>query len=205
MTCMRAASIVGEDFHFGHNREGTLATLRAAGSERGFDVVAAPTHGDGERWSSSAARQALRDGDLERATAILGRPFVVRGFVVHGDERGRELGFKTANLELQASQALPGEGVYAGALELDGQWWPAAISVGRRPQFYENGELLVEVHVVGYEGELYGRTLEVIFLSRLRPQMTFESDKELSERIGLDVVSTQQIFDDFTKDRSAKG
>ncbi len=191
--------IVGEDFHFGHNREGTLQTLRAAGEERGFDVVVAPTHGDGERWSSTSVRAALADGDLDRATSILGRPFTLRGLVVHGDERGGELGFKTANLELPASQALPAEGVYAGSLELDGSWWPAAISVGRRPQFYEHGVLLVEVHVVGYEADLYGRVLDVDFLARLREQMTFSSEAELSTQIGLDVAKTQQFFEVFTK------
>jgi riboflavin kinase / FMN adenylyltransferase len=191
--------IVGEDFHFGHNREGTLATLRAAGEEHGFDVVAAPTHGGDERWSSTSVRQALAAGDLDRAASILGHPFTLRGAVVHGDERGRELGFSTANLQLADRQALPDEGVYAGAVELDGTWWPAAISVGRRPQYYDDGDLLVEVHLVGYQGDLYGRTLDVLFLARLRGQTTFANESELSDQIGLDVAKTQQIFAEFSK------
>ncbi|MGA7834982.1 MAG: bifunctional riboflavin kinase/FAD synthetase [Acidimicrobiales bacterium] len=194
--------VVGEDFHFGHNREGTLETLRAAGEERGFDVVAAPTHGDSERWSSTSVRNALRDGNLDRAASILGRPFTLRGVVVHGDERGGELGFKTANFELKSSQALPAEGVYAGTLELDGSWWPAAISVGRRPQFYKDGVLLVEVHIVGYEGNLYGRSLDVLFLARLRDQTTFSSEAELADQIGRDVTRTQQVFGEFTKNET---
>jgi riboflavin kinase/FMN adenylyltransferase len=191
--------IVGEDFHFGHNREGTLATLRAAGEEHGFDVVAAPTHGGDERWSSTSVRQALAAGDLDRAASVLGHPFTLRGAVVHGDERGRELGFSTANLQLADRQALPDEGVYAGAVELDGTWRPAAISVGRRPQYYDDGDLLVEVHLVGYQGDLYGRTLDVLFLARLRGQTTFANESELSEQIGLDVAKTQQIFAEFSK------
>ncbi len=191
--------IVGEDFHFGHNREGTLATLRAAGEEHGFDVVAAPTHGGDERWSSTSVRQALAAGDLDRAASILGHPFTLRGAVVHGDERGRELGFSTANLQLADRQALPDEGVYAGAVELDGTGWPAAISVGRRPQYYDDGDLLVEVHLVGYQGDLYGRRLDVLFLARLRGQTTFANESELSEQIGLDVAKTQQIFAEFSK------
>jgi riboflavin kinase/FMN adenylyltransferase len=191
--------IVGEDFHFGHNREGTLATLRAAGEERGFDVVAAPTHGDDERWSSTSVRRALADGDLDRASLILGHPFTLRGTVIHGDERGGELGFPTANLRLSEQQALPSEGVYAGAVDLDDAWWAAAISVGRRPQFYNDGDLLVEVHLVDYHGNLYDQVLDVVFLARLRGQATFASESELSEQIGRDVAQTQQIFTEFSK------
>jgi riboflavin kinase / FMN adenylyltransferase len=191
--------IVGEDFHFGHNRGGTLATLRAAGEERGFDVVAAPTHGDDERWSSTSVRRALADGDLDRAAFVLGHPFTLRGSVVHGDERGGELGYPTANLRLPEHQALPAEGVYAGVVDLEGEWWPAAISVGRRPQFYSDGDLLVEVYLVGYHGDLYDRVLDVVFLARLRGQTTFANESELSAQIGRDVAQTQQIFAEFTK------
>jgi riboflavin kinase/FMN adenylyltransferase len=191
--------VVGEDFHFGHNREGTLATLRAAGAERGFDVVAAPTHGDDERWSSTSVRRALAQGNLERAALILGHPFTLRGAVIHGDERGGALGFPTANLRLAEHQALPLEGVYAGAVDLDGAWRAAAISVGRRPQFYRDGELLVEVHLVDFDGNLYDQVLDVVFLARLRGQRTFANEAELSEEIGRDVAQTQQIFAEFSK------
>jgi riboflavin kinase/FMN adenylyltransferase len=194
--------IVGEDFHFGHNREGTLALLREVGRASGFDVVAAPTHGDGTRWSSSAVRGALERGDLGEARRVLGRPFVLHGVVEHGDNRGEALGFPTANLSVAREQALPAEGVYAGATFLEGAWWPAAISVGTRPQFYDDGALLVEVHVVGFAGELYGRTLNVAFLTRLRDQTTFTSVDELVAQIGRDVEKTQQMFDAESLDES---
>lgn len=187
--------IVGEDFHFGHNREGTLSLLRDVGALRGFDVVAAPTHGDGTRWSSTAVRRALESGDVVEARRVLGRPFVLHGVVEHGDNRGEALGFPTANLSMAREQALPAEGVYVGATFLDGAWWAAAVSVGTRPQFYEGGELLVEVHVVGYSGQLYGRTLDVVFLARLRDQTTFASVDDLIAQIGQDVEKSQQIFD----------
>ncbi len=187
--------IVGEDFHFGHNREGTLTLLREVGALRGFDVVAAPTHGDGTRWSSTLVRQALESGDVVEARRVLGRPFVLRGVVEHGDNRGEALGFPTANVSVATEQALPAEGVYAGATFLDGAWWAAAISVGTRPQFYEDGALLVEVHVVGYDGELYGRTLDVVFLARLRDQTTFAGVEDLITQIGHDVEQSQQIYD----------
>jgi riboflavin kinase/FMN adenylyltransferase len=187
--------IVGEDFHFGHNREGNLAFLRDAGAASGFDVVAAPTHGDGTRWSSSAVRRALESGDVVEAKRVLGRPFVLHGVVEHGDNRGEALGFPTANLSVAKEQALPAEGVYAGATFLDGNWWPAAISIGTRPQFYDDGALLVEVHVVGFDGQLYGRALDVVFLSHLRDQTTFASVDDLIAQIRQDVAKSQQIFD----------
>jgi riboflavin kinase/FMN adenylyltransferase len=187
--------IVGEDFHFGHNREGNLAFLRDTGAASGFDVVAAPTHGDGTRWSSSAVRRALESGDVVEAKRVLGRPFVLHGVVEHGDNRGEALGFPTANLSVAKEQALPAEGVYAGATFLDGNWWAAAISIGTRPQFYDDGALLVEVHVVGFDGQLYGRALDVVFLSHLRDQTTFASVDELIAQIGQDVAKSQQIFD----------
>lgn len=187
--------LVGEDFHFGHNREGNLAFLRDVGVTSEFDVVAAPTHGDGTRWSSSAVRRALESGDVVEARRVLGRPFVLHGLVEHGDNRGEALGFPTANLSVAKEQALPAEGVYAGATFLDGTWLPAAISIGTRPQFYEEGALLVEVHVVGFDGQLYGQALDVVFLAHLRDQTTFASVDELITQIGQDVAKSQQIFD----------
>ena len=190
--------VVGEDFHFGHNREGTVAMLRDVGALLGFDVAPAPLYGDPERWSSTSVRRALRDGDLVGAERVLGHHFALRGEVAHGAERGKSLGYPTANLTVAPHQALPGNGVYAGATCIGERWWPAAISVGTRPQFYEHGDLLVEVHVPGYDGNLYNRNLEVVFLARLRAQMTFSSVEELTTQIELDVVKTHQIFEELT-------
>lgn len=190
------AVVVGEDFHFGHNREGNVALLHEVGAELGFDVAPAPLYGDSERWSSTAVRRALALGGLSEAEEVLGHHFVLRGAVVHGDERGEALGFPTANLALAPHQALPSSGVYAGATKVDDAWWPAAISVGTRPQFYQDGELLVEVHLPGFTGNLYDRELEVVFLSRLRDQMTFANVDELTARIEDDVAKTRQLFDE---------
>lgn len=187
--------VVGEDFHFGHDRHGTVGLLRELGPSKGFDVVAAPLFGDVERWSSTSVREALGKGDLESASMVLGRPFSLRGVVEHGDQRGETLGFPTANLKLSPTQELPAEGVYAGAARTGETWWPAAISVGTRPQFYEDGDLLVEVHIVGYEGNLYGRALDVLFFERLRGQDTFANVEKLKEQIARDVTKTRQIFD----------
>lgn len=190
--------VVGEDFHFGHQRRGDVALLEEVGAESGFSVHPAPLFGDAQRWSSTLVRKALAEGDLDVARAILGYPFTLRGDVVHGDERGGTLGFRTANLRLPIVQQLPAEGVYAGATTIEEKWWPAAISVGTRPQFYEDGELLVEVHVLGFEGSLYDSHLDVVFLSRLRDQTTFDDAQALSAQIGRDVAETLQIFENLS-------
>lgn len=194
--------VVGEDFHFGHSREGNVALLEEVGAKVGFSVHPTSLFGDGARWSSTLVRSALAQGDLEIARKMLGRPFTLRGEVVHGDERGRTLGFPTANLSLSTYQQLPAEGVYAGATCADGTWWPAAISVGTRPQFYDDGDLIVEVHLFGFEGNLYETSLDVVFLARLRPQMIFESAAALSVQIVSDVTKTEQIFAKFSPDET---
>jgi len=187
--------VVGEDFRFGHDREGSVDLLREVGAANDFDVDAVSLIGDPAKWSSTAVRSALDEGDVEGASAILGRAFAVRGLVVRGDARGRELGFPTANVAISLHQQLPKVGIYAGATFIDARPWPAAISVGRRPQFYENGSILLEVHVVGFDGDLYGQSLEVVFLRHLREESKFESLDDLVAQIGRDVAKTQEIFD----------
>jgi len=187
--------IVGDDFHFGHNRMGNVEVLRKLGRVKDFSVVAAPRFGDGERFSSTRVRRLLAAGDLEGARAMLGRYFVLRGVVAHGDQRGRALGFPTANLEVDEAQQLPPEGVYAGAAWVEGQWWPAAISLGRRPQFYDEGALLVEVYVLGFSGDLYEKHLDVAFGAKLRDQSVYGSPEELRDQIERDVTETQRFFE----------
>lgn len=191
--------VVGEDFHFGQNREGSVGLLRARGEQFGFGVEAVALVGDEERFSSTRVRRALEHGDLATVRAVLGRPFTLRGVVAGGDRRGTELGFPTANLAVSPLQQLPAEGVYAGATRLSGSWWPAAISVGTRPQFYDSGELLVEVHVLDFAGDLYDSTLDVVFLERLRAQATFPDSASLAAQIGRDVGQTRASFEIFTQ------
>jgi riboflavin kinase/FMN adenylyltransferase len=191
--------VVGEDFHFGHNREGDVDFLVREGARRGFAVEPAPIFGDGHRWSSTSVRQFLQGAKLEKANQTLGRPFTLRGQVVHGDARGRELGFPTANLKVHSRQILPGIGIYAGAVRTDdARWWPGAISVGTRPQFYDDGLLLVEVHLPGFLGDLYDQELDVAFLSHLRGQAVFTGVQELTAQIARDVAQTTAIFEKFS-------
>jgi riboflavin kinase/FMN adenylyltransferase len=196
--------VVGEDFVFGHSREGNVETLRIEGLSRGFEVHPAPIYGADRRWSSTEVRKALASGDLDAAGAILGRPFALRGLVVHGDARGAQLGFRTANMDLAPRQQLPSMGIYAGAIRMpDHSWWPAAISVGTRPQFYENGDLLVEVHVPGFSGDIYAQAVDVAFLSRLRGETKFADTAELVAQIGADVERTLGIYTKFNPRASA--
>jgi riboflavin kinase/FMN adenylyltransferase len=195
--------VVGEDFRFGHNREGDVALLSAEGQHYGFGVYEAPTFG-APRWSSTAVREALEKGDVESANATLGRAFVLRGNVEHGDARGGELGFATANVASAALQLVPREGIYAGAARTpDRKWRPAAISIGTRPQFYENGPLLIEVHLPGFEGDLYDASLDVAFLARLRGEEVFADVEALVAQIGRDVGQTLEIFKKFSPLASA--
>jgi riboflavin kinase/FMN adenylyltransferase len=195
--------VVGEDFRFGHDRAGDVSLLSAEGQRYGFGVYEAPTYGT-PRWSSTAVRDALEAGDIESANATLGRPFVLRGRVEHGDARGAELGFATANLATQPLQLLPREGIYAGAARTpDGAWRPAAISIGTRPQFYDNGALLVEVHLPGFEGDLYDASLDVAFVQRLRGEAVFADVEALVGQIGRDVDQTLEIFKKFPTSGSA--
>lgn len=191
--------IVGEDFQFGHNRDGDIELLRVEGLRHGFNVHPAPLFGDGHRWSSTRVRQALQGGDLEQANAILGRPFTLRGRVEHGDARGRDLGYPTANLALRERQIVPGLGIYAGAVRTpDGGWWPGAISVGTRPQFYDDGATLVEAHLPGFDGDLYESDVDVAFLQHLRDEMAFSDVDQLITQIDLDVAQTLDIYGKFS-------
>lgn len=196
--------VVGEDFRFGHDREGDVAMLTLVGSTHGFSTHAAPIHGADNRWSSSAIRQALVSADLDSANAILGRPFTLRGNVEHGDARGEQLGYPTANVATAPGQQLPALGIYAGAARArDRRWWPAAISVGTRPQFYQDGAVLVEAHLVGFQGNLYDAEIDVAFLARLRGELSFEGTNELVAQIEKDVNETLEIFGSFSPESSA--
>ena len=170
------AVVVGHDFHFGNQRRGNVALLQDMGAEFGFDVTGLRLFGagpGGQPVSSTRIRELLAAGAVTEAAALLGRPHQVRGIVTEGDRRGRELGFPTANVALPASIAVPADGVYAGwYLRPDGARRPAALSLGRRPTFYEEAELsLLEAYLLDFEGDLYGEAARVEFVAHLRGQV----------------------------------
>jgi riboflavin kinase/FMN adenylyltransferase len=147
--------------------------------------------------SSTRIRHALAEGDLVGANALLGRPYEVRGLVAHGDERGRELGFPTANVSVPGDILLPADGIYAGWYERpDGSVHPAAISLGRRPTFYAEAHAsLLEAHLLDFSGDLYGEHAKVRFIAFLRGEVRFDSVDELIAQIGRDVDEARRILE----------
>ena len=194
--------VVGADFHFGYRRHGDVALLQRMGAELGFEVlglglVASPESEEapdgGVPYSSTRARTLLAHGDVELAATILGRPHEVRGRVERGDGRGRQLGFPTANVAVSERLCLPADGVYVGTyIGADDVERRAALSLGRRPTFYaESGMLLLEAHVLDFDGDLYGQQARVRFLHRLRGQERFETVEALIEQMTRDVEATR--------------
>jgi riboflavin kinase/FMN adenylyltransferase len=190
--------IVGEDFHFGYQRKGDVSLLRAMGADLGFTVegLALVSVDGADKASSTAIRHALVEGDLDRARAMLGRDHEVRGVVAHGDERGRELGFPTANVSVPGEVLLPADGIYAGWFErADGSTWPAALSLGRRPTFYAEANVsLLEAHLLDFDENLYDEHVRVRFVARLRGEERFDSVEALVEQIRLDCDRAREIL-----------
>jgi riboflavin kinase/FMN adenylyltransferase len=178
---------IGENFRFGHRAQGDPALLLA--DERFATIVHPLLEVDGEIVSSSHIRGLVLAGEVEQATHFLGAPFQVHGEVVHGDERGRELGFPTANLVPDEALVCPGHGVYACLA--DGR--PAAVSIGVRPTFQTGRGELIEAYILDFDGDIYGHSLHLDFLCRLRGERRFDSPEALIEQMGLDVQRTREI------------
>ncbi len=196
--CLRArAVVVGHDFHFGHRRQGTVPFLVEQGGRHGFDVLGLSLQAQaGAPVSSTRIRHLLGEGDVAGAAALLGRPHEVRGIVAHGDARGREWGFPTANVAVPAGICLPADGVYAGSYgHPDGTETPAAISLGRRPQIYEEkGERLLEPHLLDWDGDLYDQPAKVRFTHHLRGQERFPDVDDLLAQIARDVTQARILL-----------
>jgi riboflavin kinase / FMN adenylyltransferase len=183
---------VGENFRFGKQARGDPELL-AGRSE--FETRVVPlVEVDGETVSSSRIRAAVAAGDMETATRCLGAPFLFEGTVTEGDGRGRKLGFPTANVVPPDELVCPGHGVYAAFA--DGR--PAAVNVGVRPTFETGRGLLVEAHLIDWEGNLYGRTLRIAFVSRLRGERRFPSVEDLIAQMHLDVEEAREVCASFS-------
>jgi riboflavin kinase/FMN adenylyltransferase len=191
-------AVEGENFHFGHRRRGDVSLLEDAGARFGFKVRSVPLAIDdvtGEPFSSELVRQALAHSDVGSATRLLGRPHELAGIVEHGDQRGRQIGFPTANVAIAGDLQLPADGVYAGEYERpDGSVHAAAISIGRRPTFYaDNGLLLVEAHLLDFDDDLYGEHARVRVATWLRGQTRFGSVDDLRAQLARDVEATRRV------------
>ena len=203
--CLDAqAVVVGEDFHFGHKRGGNVDLLVRMGASRGFtveglDLVAVdgrPADG-GPNVSSTAIRVLLAAGDVTGAAALLGRLHEVRGRVEHGDARGRELGIRTANLQIPIEIQLPADGIYAGWFErADGSVFASAMSLGHRPTFYDRPKdaPLLECHLLDFDADLYDEPVKVRFAARLRGEVKFDSVEALVAQMQADVEQTRALL-----------
>ncbi len=195
----RAKAIVeGPNFHFGRDRHGDIQLLNRLCQEHDLTLEIVPAITEGDQFvSSSRVRQWISEGDIDQARRMLTQPYRVRGMITHGARRGRTLGFPTANLEA-VDTLLPGFGVYAGrAFTSDGSW-PAAINIGPNPTFAEQA-VKFETHLIGFQGSLYGQTLEVDFLSRLRDIHPFDSVDQLKRQLDTDVLDADKLVEQWER------
>jgi len=189
--------VVGANFRYGCRAAGDVADLQAFGSDHGFAAEGIPLDGGPQVWSSTYIRTCLASGDVAGAAEALGRPYAVRGLVVKGDQRGRELGFPTANVPTTGLTAVPPDGVYAGWLTRrdTGERYPAAISVGTNPTFDGVVGRRVESYVLDRTDlELYGVEVEVAFVERLRGMVAFDSIDGLIDQMRADVDKTRALL-----------
>ncbi len=187
--------VLGPDAAFGRGApKDTVERMQELGRELGFEVLQVePLMHDHERYSSTAVRKALADGDMERVAALLGRKYRIAGPVVHGFERGRTIGFPTANISVAADRALPGLGVYATRVSVAGKTYLGATNIGRRPTF-DFGHVSIETYVLDFEGDIYGERMELDIVHRLRGEIAFASVDDLKAQIARDVVAAREAL-----------
>ena len=188
--------VVGPDFALGRNRAGTIGVMREIGERLGFRVEVAPLLAEAdEKVGSSAIRQALAAGDVERVGRLLGRPFSLRGPVVAGDRRGRTLGFPTANMAIGLDRALPAYGIYVTRVYVRESAYESCTSIGIRPTFDVEPRPVVETFILDFDEEIYGREMQIDLLHRLRGEERFASAEELVAQMEKDVGATREWFD----------
>lgn len=192
------AMVEGPNFRFGRNRQGDADRLGRLCRDRGMLLeIVEPLQIDGAYVSSSRIRTLIAEGDVGQASELLTRPYRIRGLVVHGDRRGREIGFPTANLD-GVDTLLPGQGVYACFAVFGERRHPAAANIGPNPTFGQHASK-IEIHLLDYSGTLYGSALEVDFLARLRDIRPFESREALCDQLQRDVDEVRRISSEFGK------
>jgi riboflavin kinase/FMN adenylyltransferase len=185
---------VGPDFALGRNREGNVDVLRRLGAEMGFQVYEVPYVSEhGEKVSSTHIRTLLHHGHVQKAASLLGRYYSLSGEVVHGAQRGRCLGFPTANMNVRSDRVIPADGIYAAYACLGEERYQAVVNIGVRPSF-DNGERSIEAYLLDFEGDIYGCDLVIEFVVRLRPERRFPDVNDLVAQIGADVEQAQQVL-----------
>ena len=190
-----ALVVVGENFRFGHRASGDFADLKRLMRESGGDAFAVSIAGtNGAEITSTHIRALISAGDVEEASRLLGRPYLIRGEVVEGDRRGRQIGFPTANVLPDPAVIVPARGVYAGFVQFDGKEYASCTNVGVAPTF-DRAESRIEAHLLGFRGDIYGKTVDVGFMRRIREEKRFSGIEALREQIARDVEVARKITD----------
>lgn len=190
---------VGRDLRFGKGRKGRVEDLIRLGAEDGFEVgIVDPVELEGVRVSSSRIRKLIEQGEVHKVPRFLGRYHFVSGRVIPGYQRGRQLGFPTANI-VPRTEVLPLDGIYATYLQLDGRQWPSVSNIGVNPTFGE-GPRTIETYIFDFSGDLYGRSVKLCFVKRIREEKKFSSAETLVEQMEKDALSAQEILNHVGKD-----
>lgn len=188
--------VIGYDHHFGRNREGTIETIERLGAELDFDSYVVSKHEVGEKTvSSTAIRNAVsEDGNVEQAIEFLQRPYRLNGTVVHGDKRGKKIGFPTANIKPEhANKIIPKDGVYAVKVRINGGWYDGMMNIGTRPTF-DGEQQTLEVHLFNFDEDIYGKEVQVRFFDRIRDEKKFSGKEELIGQLKSDKNRAQELL-----------
>ncbi|MCH7816272.1 MAG: bifunctional riboflavin kinase/FAD synthetase [Proteobacteria bacterium] len=189
-----ASFIVGSDFRFGYKRQGNYKLLQAKGQELGFEVIETAVYErNGQRISSTFIREQLAQGNFALVEQLLGRPYSITGVVVKGRQLGADLGFPTCNINPQR-QKIPLHGVYACEVRLNDCFKQAAVNIGYRPTISEDGDALLEAHILDFDKDLYGKSIEIIFRHKIREEIKFDSLDALKQQIESDVKQVRELF-----------
>ena len=190
-----ASFIIGHDFRFGHKRQGDFKLLQSKGREAGFEVIETASYErNGQRISSTFIREQLAKGDFALVEQLLGRPYSIKGEVVKGRQLGTDLGYPTCNINPQR-QRIPLHGVYACEVRLGDRLRQAAVNIGYRPTITEDGNALLEAHILDFDEDLYGKSIEVIFRHKIRDEIKFDGLDALKQQIGADVEQVRAVLD----------
>lgn len=196
--------LIGYDFKLGRNREGDITKLREIGEKLGYCVRAIePLQSTAQVVSSSLIRKLISEGDITTANTMLGRWYPVSGKVVHGDGRGKHIGIPTANIEPWSEKLIPKIGVYAALAEVNGSLQQAVVNIGRRPTFYATPQQqTIEVHLLNFNRDIYGLTLSLNFIKRIRDEVRFNSTEELMRQIGKDIKDSKEELEHATAEKN---
>ncbi|MDD9894969.1 MAG: bifunctional riboflavin kinase/FAD synthetase [Gammaproteobacteria bacterium] len=189
-----ASFIVGNDFRFGHKRTGDFALLQDKGAEYGFEVIETATYErNGQRISSTFIREQLAGDDFDLVEQLLGRPYSMKGEVEKGRQLGTDLGFPTCNLN-PGRRKIPLHGVFACEVRLGDRYRQAAVNIGYRPTITEDGSALLEAHILDFDEDLYGKTIEIIFRQKIREELKFDGLEALKQQMTVDVQQVREVF-----------